>query len=125
MRLLVDAHTLLWWLDDPALLSEAARSAIRDARNEVLVSAATIWEIVIKQALGKLKAPDDLEVAISSCRFATLPITVPHALAVRGLPAIHRDPFDRMLVAQAMAEHLQIVTRDTTLPKYPVRCLVA
>jgi PIN domain nuclease of toxin-antitoxin system len=125
MRLLVDAHTLLWWLDDPALLSEAARSAIRDARNDVLVSAATIWEIVIKQALGKLQAPDDLQGAISSCRFATLPITVSHALAVRGLPAIHRDPFDRMLVAQAMVEHMEIAARDPVVPKYPVRCIVA
>lgn len=125
MRILVDAHTLLWWLDDPALLSEAARSAIRDARNDVLVSAATIWEIVIKQALGKLEAPDDLESAISSCRFATLPVTVPHALAVRGLPAINRDPFDRMLVAQAMVEHVEIATRDPMIAKYPLRCIVA
>jgi PIN domain nuclease of toxin-antitoxin system len=125
MRFLVDAHTLLWWLDDPALLSAPAQSAIRDGRNDILVSAATIWEIVIKQALGKLEAPDDLDGAISSCRFTPLPVTMPHALAVRGLPPIHRDPFDRLLVAQAMVERAEILTRDPTIPKYPVPCLIA
>lgn len=125
MKLLVDAHTLLWWLDDPALLSEQARLAIRDGGNDVLVSAATIWEIVVKQALGKLDAPEDLADAISASRFATLPVTMPHALAVRWLPAIHRDPFDRMLIAQAMVEQLEIVTRDQAIPKYAVRCIIA
>ena len=125
MRILVDAHTLLWWLDDPSILSEHARSALRDARNEVLVSAATVWEIVIKQALGKLDAPGDIAGAIASSRFATLPITVPHALAVRALPSIHRDPFDRMLIAQALVERMEIVTRDPEIPKYPVSCILA
>jgi PIN domain nuclease of toxin-antitoxin system len=125
MRILVDAQALLWWLDDPSLLSEPARAAMRDGQNEVLVSAATIWEIVIKQALGKLQAPDDLGGAIASCRFATLPVTMPHALAVRVLPAIHRDPFDRMLVAQAMVERTEIVTRDPAILQYEVRCIPA
>jgi len=125
MRVLLDAQALLWWLDDPSLLSEQARAAVRDGRNEVLVSAVTVWEIVIKQALGKLDVPGDLEGAIASSRFATLPVTMQHALLVRGLPAVHRDPFDRMLVAQAMAERAEIVTRDALIGKYPVRCIPA
>ena len=124
-RLLIDTHALLWWLEDPSTLSVEARSAILDARNEVLVSSATVWEIIIKQALGKLDAPDDLEEAIAACRFVALPVTIPHALAIRTLPAIHRDPFDRMLIAQAQVERLEIVTRDTAIRSYPVQSIIA
>ncbi len=98
MNLLLDTHVLLWWLDDPSTLSDRAESAIRDPDNNVLVSAATVWEIIIKKAIGKLDAPDDLDQALRDCGFAALPVTVPHALAVRSLPTHHRDPFDRMLV---------------------------
>ena len=125
MRVLLDTHVLLWWLDDPSLLSVEAQAAIRDGRNEVLVSAVTVWEIVIKKGLGKLEAPDDLESELVSSRFAALPITVPHALAVRALPEIHGDPFDRMLVAQALIDRLTIVTRDPAIHRYPVPCIAA
>jgi PIN domain nuclease of toxin-antitoxin system len=125
MRLLVDTHVLLWWLDDPSILSGDARMAIQDAGNDVLVSAASVWEIIIKQSLGKLEAPDDLDRAISDARFTALPITVPHAMASRALPAIHRDPFDRMLIAQTLAEGLQIVTRDPEILSYPVPRILA
>ena len=125
MNLLLDTHVLLWWLDDPSILSGAAESAIRDPDNNVLVSAATVWEIVIKKGIGKLDAPDDLDQVLRDCGFASLPVTVPHAIAVGSLPTHHRDPFDRMLVAQAMTEGLTIVSRDEIVLRYPVPGIVA
>ena len=82
MTLLLDTHAFLWWLDDPQLLSKAARKAIGDGKNTVYVSAAVAWEIAIKRALGKLDAPEDLEAAMTANRFLPLPVTIPHALAV-------------------------------------------
>ena len=101
MKLLLDTHVLLWWLDDPVQLSEAAQLAIREVANVVYVSAATAWEIVIKKSLGKLEAPDNLDEVLHECHFVQLPITIAHALAVQSLPMHHRDPFDRVLVAQS------------------------
>jgi PIN domain nuclease of toxin-antitoxin system len=125
MRLLLDTHVLLWWLDDPAQISEKAGAAIHDQENAVYVSAATLWEIVIKKGLGKLNAPDNLDEVFRICEFSPLPITVEHALAVRSLPIHHHDPFDRMLVAQAKAEGLTIVTRDSNVLRYSVSHLLA
>jgi PIN domain nuclease of toxin-antitoxin system len=125
MMLLLDTHVLLWWLVDPKQLSRAARKAIQDGANPVYISAAVAWEIAIKKALGKLDAPDDLEDAMEANRFLSLPITIPHALAVRSLPHHHRDPFDRMLIAQALHEGLRLVTRDSEIAKYPVPQIVA
>ena len=125
MNLLLDTHVLLWWLDDPAQLSGAAVAAIRDEGNVVCVSAATAWEIVIKKALGKLDAPDNLDEVLRECRFTPLPITVAHALAVRSLPMHHRDPFDRMLVAQSHAEGMTVVTRDPKVLEYTVANILA
>jgi PIN domain nuclease of toxin-antitoxin system len=125
MNLLLDTHVLLWWLDDPAQLSEVAGTAIRDGANVVWVSAATAWEIVIKKTLGKLDAPDNLDEVLRECRFTPLPITIAHALAVQSLPMHHRDPFDRMLVAQARAEGMTIVTHDPKVLEYPVLNIVA
>ena len=123
--LLLDTHVLLWWLDDPAALEAPARRLIADPRNRVFVSAAVAWEITIKRQLGKLEAPDDLEIALEEERFQHLPITVRHALAVAELPAIHGDPFDRIQIAQALLEGLTIVTRDATIPSYEVPSLRA
>jgi PIN domain nuclease of toxin-antitoxin system len=125
MKLLLDTHVLLWWLEDPKKLSSPARKAIQDGRNMVYVSAVVAWEIIIKKALDKLVAPDDLEGAIEASRFLPLPITIPHVLAVRSLPEYHRDPFDRMLIAQALHEGFQIVTRDLNIARYPVPQIVA
>jgi PIN domain nuclease of toxin-antitoxin system len=116
----LDTHVLLWWLDDPRLLSKPAKKAISDGRNSVYVSAAVAWEIAIKKALGKLDAPDDLEGVIAANRFLPLPVTIPHALAVLSLPDHHRDPFDRLLIAQALHEGFRLVTRDVEIAKYPV-----
>jgi len=93
MTLLLDTHTFLWWLDDPALLAESAHKAIADGKNLVYVSAAVAWEIAIKRSLGKLDAPEDLEAAMTANRFLPLPLTVPHALAVATLPDHHHPQF--------------------------------
>lgn len=125
MTLLLDTHSFLWWLDDPQLLSKAARKAIADGKNTVYISAAVAWEISIKRSLGKLDAPEDLEAAMEANRFLPLPITVPHALAVAGLPPIHRDPFDRLLIAQAKHEGFKLVSRDSHVPAYGIPHIVA
>jgi PIN domain nuclease of toxin-antitoxin system len=125
VTLLLDTHVLLWWLEDPRQLSKPAKKAIQDGANRVYVSAAVVWEIAIKKALGKLDAPDDLEEMVDSNRFIALPITISHALAVLSLPNYHRDPFDRMLIAQALHEGFRLVTRDQEIAKYPVAQILA
>ena len=125
MTLLLDTHALLWWLDDPSRLTKAAWKAIGEGKNTVYVSAAVAWEIAIKRSLGKLDAPADLEAAMSANRFLPLPVTIPHALAVRALPPVHRDPFDRLLIAQAMHEGFKLVSRDPNVPLYGVAHIVA
>ncbi len=124
MRLLLDTHVLLWWLSAQRLRPKA-RAAIAAADSDVCVSAATVWEMSIKAALGKLAAPDDLSDQIVHHGFDILPIGLAHALAVRSLPPHHADPFDRMLVAQAQIEDLTLVTRDANISRYDVRVLQA
>jgi PIN domain nuclease of toxin-antitoxin system len=119
-RLLVDTHALLWWLTDDAALSPTARTAIAEPANEPLVSAASAWEIAIKISLGKLTAPDDLPDRILGEGFAWLAISERHAWHVRDLPMLHRDPFDRLLVAQALIERLPVITGDSRFAGYGV-----
>jgi PIN domain nuclease of toxin-antitoxin system len=123
VTLLLDTHALLWWLADDPALTQVASTAIRAGGTLVLVSAATAWEISIKQALGKLEAPDDLEAALVASRFQPLPITVAHALAAGRLPRHHDGPFDRMLIAQAQYAQLTIVTHDPKFRLYDVAIL--
>ena len=125
MNLLLDTHTLIWALEDNPGLSAAARVAIVDGDNSVFVSAVSVWEISIKKALGKLHAPDTLLEEIEQLRFTPLDITLAHADRAGKLPPIHMDPFDRMLVAQAQADQLTLVTRDADMQKYQVHCLFA
>lgn len=123
MTLLLDTHILLWWLaDDPALPAPAGE-AIADPDADVVVSAATAWEIAIKKASGRLEAPDDLVDALEANEFDTLTITTDHALAAGALPAHHADPFDRMLIAQALAEGMTVVTVDSRFADYDVDVL--
>lgn len=123
MRLLLDTHVLLWWLANDPSLGEEVREGISDAGSGVFVSAASAWEISIKQALGKLDAPSDLVRQIELNRFEPLPITVSHAYAAGALPRHHDDPFDRVLVAQAAAEGLTLATRDPRMSLYSVNIL--
>jgi PIN domain nuclease of toxin-antitoxin system len=124
VRLLLDTHALLWWLDGVELLA-GAQAAIAEPDNAVLVSAASAWEIAIKKALGKLRAPDDLAEQVRLNRFTALPITIAHALAAGALPRHHDDPFDRLLIAQALEERLTVVTRDERFAAYGVSLLAA
>ena len=124
-RLLLDTHVLLWALEDSQALSVDARQSIADTRNEVFVSAVSIWEMAIKRSLGKLRAPDNLADTVQEAGFAALPITLAHAEQAGMLPPHHRDPFDRMLVAQALAEGLVVVTDDALISKYGVRTMPA
>ncbi len=124
MNLLLDTHAFLWAVDDNPNLSPAARDAILIGGNVVYVSAATAWEISIKRSIGKLKFPqsDYLE-ELKLHRFTPLNITTEHALAVEGLPPHHKDPFDRILIAQAQHEHLTIITRDPRISFYGVKVI--
>ena len=120
MAYLLDTHVLLWWLDDSSHLSKEAREFLSSPRRTFFVSSATAWEIAIKKRLGKLSAPDNLEVALEANGFESLPITISHALAIEKLPRHHDDPFDQMLIAQAKTEHLTIVTHDKFFSRYDV-----
>ena len=124
MNLLLDTHVILWWLaDDPALKSDA-RGAISEASNLVHVSAVSLWEIVIKHSLGKLRLPKDWARVLMGEPFRQVSITCQHAVTVGKLPAIHKDPFDRLLVAQCLAEELTLVTHDAALQRYDVPVLL-
>lgn len=124
MSLLLDTHIVLWWLsDDPTLAAEIKDRL--DHEPDVYISVATIWEVTIKQSIGKLQKPDDLPERVRDSGFRRLDITAEHAIAAGRLPLIHRDPFDRMLIAQAKAENLTLVTRDAEIAKYDLGILAA
>ncbi|KKT35231.1 MAG: PilT protein domain protein [Parcubacteria group bacterium GW2011_GWA2_44_12] len=125
MNLLLDTHALLWWLSDPSLLSAQAHDAISEFRAVIYVSAASAWEIAIKKSMGKLEMPDDIQEILRTEGFLELPITITHALAAGALPGYHADPFDRLLIAQAITENLMLLTRDENIKKYDVRVLHA
>jgi PIN domain nuclease of toxin-antitoxin system len=125
MNLLLDTHVLLWWLNDEPILSKKSRAAIAEGKNLVFVSAAVVWEIRIKEALGKLEIPRNFKRVLESQPFEMLDITVEHAHAVKDLPAHHQDPFDRMLVAQAKVEGFTLLTHDARLKKYKVSLMEA
>lgn len=124
VRLLLDTHALLWWLFDDPKLPESARTVIRNADNEVLVSSASAWDIATKHRLARLpeaeEAARELPRLLRKARFGTLLITLEHALAAGGLPGPHRDPFDRTLIAQAQLEAVPVVTDDAALEHYDV-----
>ena len=126
MRLLLDTHVFLWWLaNDPALRS-SVQEAVGASEAEVYVSAVSVWEVAIKVGLGKLPpTPMPLAEAIDRCGFRELPIRARHCAATAELPRHHGDPFDRLLVAQAQAEDLVLVTDDRVLKRYPVTILPA
>jgi PIN domain nuclease of toxin-antitoxin system len=123
VSLLLDTHVLIWW-DEGRRLAAGARRAIEEA-DEVYVSAATAWEVAIKIGLGRLRPTRTVEEATRESGFLELPVTFRHAERVTALPAHHRDPFDRLLVAQAEVEKLTLVTRDPVFGRYPVAVIEA
>ena len=125
MNLLLDTHVVVWWLDDPGRLSEAARAAIADGRNRAFVSAGSVWEIGLKVAKQKLRMPTGHVKALEEDGFGFLDIRMNHVQRAAALPAHHGDPFDRLLLAQAQAEDMILVTRDDALGRYGIPILVA
>jgi PIN domain nuclease of toxin-antitoxin system len=124
VRLLLDTHVFLWAVSDPDRLKAEARAAIEDGTNEIFVSVVTAWEIALKQSLGKLDLPDGAErwmpQVLSRAGFEILELGLKSALRVRALPWLHRDPFDRFLVAHGIEEGLTLVTRDEVLALYGI-----
>ena len=125
MRLLIDTHALLWWLSDDPSLSRAARKVMAETSNVLLVSAASAWEIATKVRLGRLPGAEELAADFQGFMlregFTTLDITADHAIRAGLLPGPHKDPFDRMLISQAQAEHVPIVTNERAFESYGVR----
>ncbi|MFH1737753.1 MAG: type II toxin-antitoxin system VapC family toxin [bacterium] len=124
MRLLIDTHALLWFIWDHTKLSTKARDLMADGNNDLLLSTATLWEIAIKISLGKLTLAEPYEIfmdsAVDAYDLSLLPITVKHASVLTDLPFHHRDPFDRLLVSQAIAEETPLVSGDATLDAYSI-----
>jgi PIN domain nuclease of toxin-antitoxin system len=121
--ILLDTHALLWWMESDSRLSTEARRAIEDPETQVLVSAGSLWEIAIKHRNGKLKAPNlvnDFQKELDTAGFVELPISARHAVRAALLPTNHKDPFDRVLIAQAEIESVPIVTRDSMFDDYGV-----
>jgi len=127
MKAILDTHAFIWWITDDNQMSPGARKVIEDEDNEIFVSAASIWEIVIKAKLGKITLPKRADIflaeQIALNDFSSLPMLNSHALKIFSLPDIHRDPFDRMLVAQAQTEDCPIITSDSVIGKYSVSCV--
>jgi PIN domain nuclease of toxin-antitoxin system len=118
MRLLLDTHTFLWWVEDSPRLPRRFHAAIAEPANDVFVSAVTVWEIAIKRRTGRIAFSGGIVEEIRSHGFQPLPIALGHTEAVEDLPVFHRDPFDRMLVAQAMVEEIILLTVDAQIIKY-------
>lgn len=126
MNLLLDTHVLLWWLDEDARLPPHHRALLENRRQPVAVSIASLWEMTIKAALGKLELQDDLptiEAILQRQDIAILPIQIPHLERLLELPRHHRDPFDRLIIAQAIAEHMTLLSDDDKFSAYPVKLL--
>jgi PIN domain nuclease of toxin-antitoxin system len=126
MKLLLDTHAFIWWDSDPTQLSAPALAAVRDPANDVWLSVTSVWEMLIKARLGKLtlRLPlADIVTQQQANGLHVLPVTLAHVLAVEGLPAVHKDPFDRVLVAQANVEGAEFVSADQVFRQYPVRVL--
>jgi PIN domain nuclease of toxin-antitoxin system len=120
MKLLLDTHVLLWWLDDHPKLGPNARHFIADRGNQVYISAASVWEASIKESKGLLRLSDDFDAKLASESFLALAITHQHGRQGAALPSVHKDPFDRLLVAQCILEGMTLVTQDKILAGYGI-----
>lgn len=124
-RILLDSCVWLWWLNDSSSLGVNAKAMIQDERNVLFISAATVWEVAIKRQKGGLQIEGDLQALVAADGFVALTIDLFHAQQAAALAPIHQDPFDRMLIAQAQAEGLELMTADTVIPKYGIRTISA
>lgn len=125
MSYLLDTHTFIWWIEDNLNLSYQSKQIISNPNNLIFVSAVNTWEITIKKSLGKLNVPGNLEEIILQCGFDVLPIAIKHTLFIEHLDKYHDDPFDRLLISQAIIENLTIITRDEKIIKYKVPYILA
>ena len=125
MRVLLDTHVAIWFFEDAALIADEARAAIEHPDNDVYLSAASVWEWALKQARGRVAMPGGMAEGASLAGFAELPVTWAHGRAAAALPALHGDPFDRMLIAQAVSEELVLLTRDRAIGQYEVAIMPA
>lgn len=125
MSYLLDTHTFIWWIEDNLNLSYQSKQIISNPNNLIFISAVNTWEITIKKSLGKLNVPGNLEEIILQCGFDILPITIKHTLSIEHLDKYHDDPFDRLLISQAIIENLTIITRDEKIIKYKVPYILA
>lgn len=124
MKVLLDTHALLWWFQEDPSLSSKARRTLAAIDNQVFVSTATVWEMAIKNRAGKLEIPellDELDAKLVDEGMQVLPISLDHAVRAGALPVHHKDPFDRMLVAQAQVENLSVISSDAIFEKYGIR----
>jgi len=122
-RLLLDTHVILWWLDGGDKIKASVLDLIKDSTNQVFFSAASVWEIAIKQNLGKLEVPDNILELIERSGFEELPMTAFHSYEAGSLLSDHKDPFDRMLISQAQAEGLVLVTHDKKILSHRIKCI--
>ena len=125
MKYLVDTHIFIWWMKQDKRIKKEIKSILQDPQNYIYLSIATVWEIVIKKKIGKLKVPHDWKVTLKESNFLLLPISLEHVYKLENLPLHHRDPFDRMLVAQAQVENAALITGDEKLWNYDVALLKA
>lgn len=119
---LLDTHILLWWLSGDKKLGKKRTDLISSSTNRIMVSTVSIWEMVIKKSLGKLKVPDNIKEVIYDNEFEILSIAPDHVLYLQNLPAVHNDPFDRLLISQSICEDMIFVTADKIIPKYEIKC---
>ena len=124
MRILIDTHILLWWLEGNPRLAERGRKEIDSENNEIYVSCVSLWEIAIKTALGKLKMPNGLPEILKKNAIAIVPVLPHHVASFSSVPVLHGDPFDRMLIAQTLAEDLTLMTHDRQISAYAISCLL-
>jgi len=125
MSYLLDTHTFIWWIEDNLNLSYQSKQIISNPNNLIFISSVNTWEITIKKSLGKLNVPSNLEEIILQCGFDVLPIAIKHTLFIENLDKHHDDPFDRLLISQAIIENLTIITRDEKIIKYKVPYILA
>jgi len=120
MKYLLDTHILLWWLSDPKKLSKKAQTLIHDRNQDIFVSSVSFWELVIKSGLGRIEIPRNLLKILADDSIEILPLFPEATLGVLDLPQIHKDPFDRMLIAQAKFHDMVLITRDESITEYPI-----